>query len=103
MRATTLRKPGEFSNSERLRRDVALAISNVEVAKAAGATGQGSALAAFLSDAAQKTPDYAAPALPGNQAIVTSGVVLSPTVTGTGTKATLTVANGVVTAVTLSA
>lgn len=104
MRATTLLKPGKFSNSERLRRDVALAISNVEVAKAHGAVGQGADLAKFLADSAQKTPGYTAPALPATQVVLTSGAkVNAVAVTGTGNFATPTIANGVLTGIVLSA
>ncbi|AUV61954.1 hypothetical protein PsPhPollyC_gp06 [Pseudomonas phage PollyC] len=77
MRATTLLKPGKFSNSERLRRDVALAISNIEVAKAHGADGQGAELAAFLADSAQKTPGYTAPAMPPTQVVVSNGATVN--------------------------
>lgn len=76
MRATTLLKPGKFSNSERLRRDVALAISNIEVAKAHGADGQGAELAAFLADSAQKTPGYTAPLPPATTASVVNGAAI---------------------------
>lgn len=102
MRATTLLKPGKFSNSERLRRDVAVAIGNVEVAVAHGATGQGVELSRFLADAAGKVPGGAGVTLPANQAIVTSGVALPVAATGTGTTVTITVAGGVITTVALS-
>lgn len=97
MRDTTLLKPGTLSTSNRLRREVAYAISQVEVAKANGATGEGSQLSAFLLDAASKTPGYTGPVLPSNQAIVNNGDILNST--GTGTTVTLSVVGGVITAV----
>lgn len=97
MRDATLLKPGTLSTSNRLRREVAYAISQVEVAKANGATGEGAQLSAFLQDAAAKTPGYAGPVLPGNQAIVNNGALIPAT--GTGTTVTLSVVGGAVTAV----
>lgn len=73
MRAKTLKQPGRFSNAERLRVEVATAISHVETAKAKGATGDGALLSAFLSDAASKTPNAVAPTLPATQVIVSNG------------------------------
>lgn len=73
MQASKLLKPGVLSTSERLRREVANAISQVEVAKAHGAPGGGAQLGAFLADAASKTPDYAGGVLPATEVVVKHG------------------------------
>lgn len=145
MQASNLKFPGGFTSAQTIRREVAHEISQLEISAAAGSPVDPS-LAAFLSDAASKTPGYVppeAPPLPATQALVsntqpvvlrnsanteaagangvaivagnvlsvrlpsTSAVVTSGlstvTATGTGTKVTFTVANGVITGIALSA
>lgn len=103
MQVTTLKFPGGFTSAQTIRREVAHEISQLEISAAAGSPAD-PALAAFLLDAAQKTPGYVAPALPATQAIVSNGVkVNAVSVTGTGNFATFTVVSGVITAIVLSA
>lgn len=143
MQPTDLKFPGDFTHGKTIRREVAHTISQVEIAVQQGADVDPT-FAAFLADAATKTPGYTAPALPATQAVVAngnsvnvensagaldspatatvaagvlSGVRLATTktivtngvkvnaasVTGTGNFATFTVANGVITAIVLSA
>lgn len=142
MQASDLLYPGYTGPNERIRRDVAFAISKLESAKGLGAPDK-PAFALFLADAATKTPGYAGPILPATQAVVADGATVpvknsagtavpgtavatvaanvvtavklpatvatvvsgisSVAATGTGTKVTFTVANGVITGIALSA
>lgn len=103
MQAKTLKQPGKFSSAERVRREVANAISIVECAKASGAVGDGALLSAFLHDAASKTPD-AVSGLVSTQMILSSGVkVNAVSVTGSGNFATPTIVGGVLAGIVLSA
>ena len=142
MQADQLLFPGYTGPFERIRRDIAFAISKLESAKGLGAPDK-PAFANFLADAAAKTPGYAGPVLPATQVVLSHGqnvpiknsagvavpgsanavvaggalssVNLPATVaavtsglstvaaTGTGTKVTFTVANGVITGIALSA
>lgn len=105
MQAKTLKQPGKFSSAERVRREVANAISIVECAKASGAVGDGALLSAFLSDAALKTPDAVAPALPDTQAIVANAgtVNVENSAGNLDSPATAVVASNVLTSVKLAA
>lgn len=98
MRDTQLLKPGTSSTSNRLRREVAYAISRIEQSIAGGGNPEAAELAAFLADAGTKVPG----AVPADQAIVTTGTLDDITVTGTGTTLTLTVSGGKITAAALS-
>lgn len=103
MQPTDLKFPGDFTHGKTIRREVAHTISQVQIAVQQGATVDPT-FAAFLADAATKTPGYTAPALPATQAVVANGAkVNAVSVTGTGNFATFTVANGVITAIALSA
>lgn len=103
MQAADLLYPGYTGPNERIRRDVAFAISKLETAKGLGAPDK-PAFALFLADAATKTPGYAGPIIPATQALVSDGVkVNAVSVTGTGNFATFTVAGGVITGIVLSA
>jgi hypothetical protein len=104
MQAKTLKQPGKFASAERLRREVANAISIVEVAKAHGAVGQGALLSDFLHDAAAKTPNAVAPVVSATQFVLNSGVKINGVaITGTGNFATPTIVGGVITGIVLSA
>lgn len=104
MQATTLKYPGGFTSAQTIRREIAHEISQLEIAVAAGAPAKPE-LAAFLADAAAKTPGYAGPVLPATQAVVSNGGSVpvknsAGTVTKTGTA---TVAANAVTGVALGA
>jgi hypothetical protein len=102
MQAKTLKQAGRFASAERLRREVANAISIVEATKASGAVGDGALLSAFLHDAASKTPN-AVSGLVSTQTILSHGVaVTGVTITGSGTTFTPTVVAGVLTGGVLS-
>lgn len=93
MQAADLKNPGQFTNAGAIRLEVAHAISQLENDK-----NPEPFLAAFLADAATKTPGYVAPEpdpLPATQVIVKSGDV----VTLAGKTYTFTVAGGAITAV----
>lgn len=92
MQPADLKFPGDSNGT--VRREVANAISNVENAVARGAEADPT-FAAFLLDAAQKTPGYAATPLPDTQAIVTDG----SEVTFGGITYTFTVEEGVITGI----
>lgn len=99
MQAADLKNPGIDQLAQTTRMNVAALISNVE-----NETNPSGDVAAFLSDAATKTPGYTGPALPATQAVVSDGVkVDAMSVTGTGNFATFSVANGVITGIVLSA
>lgn len=68
MNAHDLKNPGFDQLGQTTRMNVAKLISNV-----ANEANPSPEVAAFLLDAAQKTPGYTAPALPSNQAIATQG------------------------------
>lgn len=74
MQTSDLKFPGGFTSAQTIRREVAHEISQQEIAKAAGAAVSGE-LAAFLLDAATKTPGYVAPppALAPTEAVVANG------------------------------
>lgn len=105
MQAKTLKQPGRFASAERLRREVANAISIVEVAKAQGAVGDGALLSTFLSDAASKTPNATAPVLPATQVIVSNGATVNVenSAGALDSAGTATVQSGVLTSVQLAA
>lgn len=82
---SNLLSPGSYGHGQRLRREVSNAISAAELAEhynlLAGGTGSDTAiqLAAFLADAAAKTPGFVPPApapLPTTDAIVSNGGVV---------------------------
>lgn len=102
MQASDLKFPGGFTSAQTIRREVAHEISQLEISAAAGSPVDPS-LAAFLADAAAKTPGFVPGGdLPATVATVTSGLS-TVAATGTGTKVTFTVANGVLTGIALSA
>lgn len=69
MQAADLKFPGGFTSAQTIRRELAHAISQLEIAKGYGAPDKPE-LAAFLLDAAQKTPGYVAPTLTATQTIL---------------------------------
>lgn len=80
MQPTDLKFPGGFTSAQTIRREVAHEISQLQISAASGSPVDPS-LAAFLADAAAKTPGYVppeAPPLPATQALVdnTQSVVL---------------------------
>lgn len=102
MQVTTLKNPGDSPLSQTVRKEVARVISQLEDADVTGTPSP--LFAAFLADAAAKTPGYAGPVLPTTQKLLSSGVkVPVGTVTGTGTFFTPTIVNGVITGGVLSA
>jgi hypothetical protein len=104
MRPENLLKPGNFSVAEKLRRLVAVAIGNIQSAKAKGAVGEGAQLSAFLHDAASKTPD-AVSGLPATQAVLSNGqtVNVRTSTGGDSHGSTAVVAAGAITGVNLAA
>lgn len=96
MQVTTLKFPGGFTHAKTIRREVAHTISQLEDADAYGTPDP--SFAAFLLDAAQKTPGYVAPVLPATQTVVSTGQA----VTVGGATYTFTVAGGVITAIVVS-
>lgn len=71
MQDYNLRNPGFVQNTQKLRKEVAYAISQVQIHPGAP---NGVALANFLSDAATKVPGYTGPVLPvTTQAVVAHG------------------------------
>lgn len=142
MQVTTLKNPGSSPLAQTIRKEVARVISQLEDADVTGTPEP--LFAAFLSDAASKTPGYAGPTLPTTSVVVADGatvnvensagaldspatavvaagvltsvklaatktIVTSGTkvnavaVSGTGNFATITVTNGVISAIVLSA
>lgn len=94
-----LKYPGINQQAQTVRRNVAQALSNAH-----NEVNPSKELADFLLDAATKAPKYTKPApdpLPATAAVVKSGLQ-TVAATGTGTKVTLTVAGGKITAITLS-
>lgn len=104
MRPENLLKPGNFSVAEKLRRLVAVAIGNIQSAKAKGAPGEGAQLSAFLHDAASKTPD-AVSGLPATSAVLANGatVAVRNSAGADSHNATAVVAAGAITGVNLAA
>jgi hypothetical protein len=103
MQVTTLLNPGQNPLAQTIRREVARIISQLEGADVLGTPE--ALFAAFLADAASKTPGYAGPVLPATQVVVSNAGSVpvknsagSKTVTGTAT-----VAAGVLTGVGLAA
>lgn len=68
MQATDLKFPGGYTHAKTIRREVAHTISQLEDAENYGTPDP--AFAAFLADAAAKTPGYAGPVLPATQVVV---------------------------------
>lgn len=95
MQVTSLLYPGR-APAQLIRRQVAAEISALEIADASGTPDP--SFAAFLADAASKTPGYAGPTLPATQAVVSDAQAL---VIGAQTF-TFTVAGGVITAIVVS-
>lgn len=96
MQATDLKFPGGFTSAQTIRREVAHEISQLEISAAAGSPVSGD-LAAFLLDAATKTPGYTAPAPPtppATEAVVKNAEVIT---LGGGVKYTFTVAGSKIT------
>lgn len=96
MQASTLKNPGDNPLAQTVRKELARLISNHEDAAVFGTPDP--ALAAFLLDAATKTPGYAAPTLPATQTVVSN----AQAVTVGGATYTFTVAGGVITAIVVS-
>ncbi len=74
MQAADLKFPGDLNGS--IRREVAFAISNLESVQNRGGTPDPH-FAAFLADAAAKTPGYVGVDLPDTQVVVTDAQALT--------------------------
>lgn len=93
-----LKNPGDNQQAQTLRINTARAISI-----ASNEANPSKALADFLLDAATKAPGYTPPpVVPDPTAAVVKSGLQTVAATGTGTKVTLTVAGGKITAITLS-
>lgn len=90
MQAADLKNPGINLLHQTTRVNVAASISALE-----SETNPSGEFAAFLADAAAKTPGYAGPALPATQAVVADAQVI----TLDGKTYTFTVAGGAITAI----
>ena len=103
MQVTTLLNPGQNPLTQSIRKEVARVISQLEIADVTGTPEP--LFAAFLADAAAKTPGYAGPVLPATQAIVSSGgtVNVENSAGALDSPATAVVAGGVLTGVNLAA
>lgn len=96
MQASTLKNPGDNPLAQTVRKELARLISNLEDAAVYGTPD--ATLAAFLADAASKTPGYVAPTLPATQTVVSD----AQAVTVGGSTYTFTVSGGVITAIVVS-
>ena len=96
MQASTLKNPGDSPLAQTVRKELARLISSAEDADVFGTPDP--ALAAFLLDAAQKTPGYAAPVLPANLAVVSN----TQSITVGGATYTFTVVERAITGIVVS-
>lgn len=103
MQAVDLKFPGSYTNAKTIRREVAHVISQLEIA-ASVSTVDGD-FAAFLQDAAIKTPGYVAGSLPATQVIVSNGgtVNVENSAGALDSPGTAVVAGGVLSGVQLAA
>lgn len=103
MQATDLKFPGDFTHGKTIRREVAHTISQVQIAVQQGAPVD-ARFAAFLADAASKTPGYV-PVGGGTNAVVANGgtVNVENSAGALDSPATAVVAAGVLTSVKLGA
>lgn len=103
MQVTTLLNPGQNPLTQTIRKEVARVISQLENADVLGTPEP--LFAAFLADAATKTPGYAGPIAGGTNAVVANGgtVNVENSAGNLDSPATATVAAGVLSGVKLAA
>ena len=102
MQVTTLKNPGDNPLAQTIRKEVARVISQLEDADVTGTPSP--LFAAFLADAAARTPGYVPVASPTVAVVQTGTVVNVENSAGAlDSPATATVANGLITGVRLAA